>query len=75
MTLRKLGLAAVGAACLWCGGLAPATAQYTPSPAWKIEQYDNGVKIYYCNGTVVWYGAGAPGTLEKTTIDRSNCPA
>ena len=73
--MKKIGLAALAAICLWTGAAVPVAAQGWPTPVWKIERYDNGYLYYYCNGTFLWTNnAEDPGTLiEVMAEDPSVC--
>jgi len=72
--MKKVGLAALAAMCLWTGVAVPVAAQGYPSPAWRMEQYDNGYKIYFCNGAVWWTNPDEePGTLIDVTEDPTAC--
>jgi hypothetical protein len=64
--MKKLCLAALAAITLCTGTAAPLAAQATIQFPWKIEEYNNGYLIYYCDGNTIWTNRDEPpGTLVE----------
>jgi hypothetical protein len=72
--MKKLCLTALAAIYLCTGTAAPVAAQASIVYCWKVEQYDNGYKFYYCDGSTIWSNhEEPPGTLIAVHEDPTIC--